>query len=142
MAYGAGLVPRSHVIRWASEIVEHDNPPDPAILEIATASRVDDSELHDLLDAVSGIPNPSQVGVLVLNALAERWAHRTLSVAEVAGALYALTQQDRCAFSEEERATMLRLDDAFELAASGVHDDVPSVSGEIEAFLARYRSSP
>jgi hypothetical protein len=43
---------------------------------------------------------------------------------------------------DEDLAIMFRLDDALELAASGVHGEVPCVTAEIDAFLSRYMHRP
>jgi hypothetical protein len=137
MAYGAGLMKRSEVIAWACQVAQDEDHPDPAICEIATASRVDDSEFHSLLDAVPGTPDAREVRALVLGTLSERRSSGTVSTSEAARALYELAQHDRFAFSEEDRAIMLRLDDALELAASGVYGAVSSVTAEIDAFLSR-----
>jgi hypothetical protein len=138
IAYGAGIVPRSDVIEWAYAAIDEDEGPDPAILEIVTASRVDDSVFHEVLGAVSGTPDPAQVGSLVLRKLAEGRSRGTVSVANAAHGLYALAQHDWCAFSEGDRASMLRFDDEFELAAGGIYGDVSVVSAEIDAFLSRH----
>jgi hypothetical protein len=134
-AYGAGLVRRSEVIDWADRIIAHDEHPEPAICDIATASRVDASEFFALLDAVPGTPDPKEVASLLLGRLRELRSKASMTASQVAHALYELAQHDRSAFSEDDRARMLCFEDAFELAAAGAFRELASVTAEIDAFL-------
>ena len=137
IAYGAGLVVKSEVIAWADAVVASEEHPEPLICEIATASHVDPSELHLLLDAVPGAPDPTEVAELLLRSLRVRWQSGAMSVSEVARALYALGQHDRCAFSANDQMKMLTFDDELGLAETGIYGDVARVTAEIDAFLSR-----
>jgi hypothetical protein len=137
VAYRAELVRRSDVIAWADRVIEQEAQPDPAIVEVALASRVDDSELHRRLDAVEGEPDRTEVATLVLSRLADRRSGGTASVGEIVGSLYRLALYDRGTFSENDRSTMFLLKDAFELAEMG-YGDVEGVGAQIDAFLSRH----
>jgi hypothetical protein len=120
-----GLYARTDIVDWALEVIEREHEPPIAVIDLATSSRLDDSETAELLHGVPGIPGDEDVRAAVVGILAKGVAAGRLDERSVARDLYML-----CLDAPGELGELATFEDRFFLAEDGYGS-----TGEVAAGL-------
>jgi hypothetical protein len=122
------------VIDWAdAAIIALDAPP-YSLIEVACASRVPHDEVASLLRAIPGPRRQDLVLRGVLQRLAVSVQQGTVSPRAAAGRLYYIHLEGYDP-NPDFTSAIIRLDDAFDLAADGCYGTVEDATKDLIAFL-------
>jgi hypothetical protein len=123
-----GLYDRSDIVAWALEIVEREPQPSIVFINLAMASRLDESAIAELLHDVPGEPGERSTLAALVGVLAKGAVAGHLDAREAARTLYMLCMDAPGAFGG-----LARFDDDFYLADDGM--------GSAEEAAAELRSA-
>jgi hypothetical protein len=132
---GGWIEPRA-AIDWADGQIAREDPPDPALIDIALATNQRREELVALLAAVPGHADPTAVMRRCLTDLLTRLEAEPALGPQVARYLYAAAAAGDLAVDQFGQEP-LALDDEFALARQGI-GTVAEAQSRLEAFLRRH----
>ena len=137
----AGYVEPAEVITWADQVIAAGDVPRPGIIEVSLAGSKPVAELAHALGEIEGATNSSRLAWLIFRQMAAAVRHNPAVAPQVARTLHQMYLGNLVP-SAEARVQMSRLDDAFELAASGAWGTPNEAQAELVAFLSEWSEEP
>jgi len=109
-----GLCSKADVIAWADREIETCDAPDPAVIDVALATRATTQDLLDLLAAVPGTSDVVSARAMFLGRVADALRHAPDTLPEV---VRVLRRVALCGDAPDERAShaMRTLENDYEL---------------------------
>ena len=120
IALMAGLVRPAEVVEWADRIIEREDNPDAAVIEVALAAHRSINEIAGLLEEIPGEADRTMALRTLLRGLLIALEGNPLSAEPIAQKLYRLARTGEWP-EEEFGSEAFWLDDTFELIREGTY---------------------
>jgi len=136
LAIRRGIVGYSDVLSEVEAIIEQIEDPSADLVEVYNSRGVED--LLYALNDVKGDSSNEMVKIGLMSLLRKRLEDELITAEQVIKSLYQIFIEKELEFTDSEREDILRLDDGYDLANSGIYGDVEEVIMEINEFLLNY----
>jgi hypothetical protein len=135
------LVSVQEVVGWADAEIAARERPHPALIEVAMGGRLTPGELASELDPLTrGCDEGKQIDRL-LGLMYRRLSRDPKTAPRIASTLYSFAYANLLPGGGDPGGHMFYLDDALDLASSGVYGTVEGVLEEMLQYLAPYADS-
>ena len=131
-----GLLRKEEVIKWADNIIQHEEQLDYIVIELSVCGHKSVNEIISIINEFVGEPKPIVPGRVVLGFLFTQFKAGHISLRKVTAAIYWLVWNGN--LTEDEKSFMYGLDDKMDCAERGIYGTVEAVERETLRFIEIY----
>ncbi len=134
--YALGYYSKSQIESWAERWIADVDHPSLELIELATIRNVDEVEVLKLLESIGGEAEPFQFISMALGFWGQMYLDEKATLQNAIGGIWNLLPEP--GITEEQRAIIYYLDDAYDLAINGSWGSINETAASLREFLTPY----